>query len=68
MLKSKIKGYIELSKYTREELMNLMEVSRNTISNWSSGKSYPNTNQLFKLAYLLGVKVDDLYEYIHEDK
>ncbi|MCM3216082.1 helix-turn-helix domain-containing protein [Niallia taxi] len=40
-----------------------MEVSRNTLSNWRTGKAYPSVPKLFKLSRLLGVTVEDLYEY-----
>lgn len=68
MLKSNIKGYIELSPYSREELMELLQVSRNTISAWSSGKSYPPLEKAFYLSRLLGVTVEDLYTYEPSEK
>nr|WP_203289864.1 helix-turn-helix domain-containing protein [Metabacillus sp. cB07] len=63
MLISKIKPYIELSPYTREEIRKQMGVSNNTISLWCSGKSRPNLEDAFKLSRLLGVTVEDLYDY-----
>lgn len=42
--------------------MKELGISANTLSNWSTGKSIPSLDKAFKLADLLGVKVDDLYE------
>ncbi|KAF0821268.1 helix-turn-helix transcriptional regulator [Bacillus firmus] len=42
--------------------MEELKISANTLSNWSTGKSIPSLEKAFKLADLLGVKVDDLYE------
>ncbi|MCM2532551.1 helix-turn-helix domain-containing protein [Neobacillus pocheonensis] len=61
-LKSNIGWLIDKSDYTREELRHRYDKSANTISNWCTGKSYPSAMELFDLAELLGVKVDDLYE------
>lgn len=61
-LKSNIGWLIDKSDYTREDLMRLFRKSRNTISSWCTGKNYPSAIELFNLAELLGVKVDDLYE------
>ncbi|UPO88357.1 helix-turn-helix domain-containing protein [Niallia sp. Man26] len=67
MLVSKIKGYIELSSHNREEIKDYMGVSTNTISAWCSGKSRPSLEDAFKLSRLLGVTVEDLYEYKEEN-
>jgi len=41
-------------------------ITENTLSNWCTGKTYPKVPELFKLAKLLEVKVDDLYEWEDE--
>lgn len=61
-LKSNIGWMIDKSDYDRGYLMKRYGKSRNTISNWCTGKSYPSARELFDLADLLEVKVDDLYE------
>lgn len=61
-LKSNIGWLINKSNYTREDLRQRYKKSANTISNWCTGKSFPSAIELFDLADLLGVKVDDLYE------
>lgn len=67
-MKSNIGKLINESKYKREYIRQFMGVSsKNTISNWCTGKSYPSVPDLFKLAKLLGVKVDDLYKWEEEE-
>lgn len=66
MLKSNIKGYIELSNYERYEIREIMGVSETTLSNWCTGKSIPSLEKTFKLSRLLGVTVEDLYEWKDE--
>lgn len=61
-LKSNIGWQIDKSNYSREEIRQRYKKSANTISNWCTGKSYPSAIELFDLAELLGVKVDELYE------
>lgn len=67
MLRSKIGVLIKQSPYKREFLQKEMGISRNTLSNWCTGKTHPTAPELFKLAKLLGVKVDKLYE-LEEEK
>jgi transcriptional regulator with XRE-family HTH domain len=66
-LKSNIGWLIDRSDYTREDLMKIFNKSRNTISAWCTAKSFPSTLDLFRLAQLLEVKVDDLYEVKKEE-
>lgn len=61
-LKSNIGWMIDRSDYTREDMMKIFNKSRNTISNWCTGKSYPSIPEAYVLAELLGVKVEELYE------
>lgn len=41
--------------------MKQLNVSANTLSNWSTGKRKPSIENAFELAKLLDCKVDDLY-------
>ena len=67
MIISVIGDRIKESGYRRDYIEKQMGVSRNTLSNWCTGKTYPTAPQLFKLAALLNVKVDDLYTFKEED-
>ena len=62
MLKSNIGWLLNREGLKRESLAKRYNKSRNTISNWCTGKSKPTVDELFDLALLLKVKVDDLYE------
>lgn len=64
MLKSNIGWLLDKNQISREQLAKKYGKSRNTISNWCTGKSKPNADELFELAKDLKVKVDDLYEEI----
>ncbi|MCK6203915.1 helix-turn-helix domain-containing protein [Bacillus infantis] len=67
MLKSRIGKLLRISKYRREFIQKELGVSKNTLSNWCSGKTYPTVDKALKLAELLEVKVEDLYEDINSD-
>ncbi|MED1205862.1 helix-turn-helix transcriptional regulator [Heyndrickxia acidicola] len=62
-LKSNIGWLVHKSDYNREYLRKRYNKTANTISNWCTGKSYPSPPELWDLAELLEVKVDDLYEW-----
>lgn len=62
MLKPRIGKLLKVSKYRREFIINELDISKNTLSNWIAGNTYPTIDKAFKLADLLEVKVDDLYE------
>lgn len=61
MVISLIGSYIDQSPYNRKFVAEYMKVSRNTVSNWCTGNTYPSIPQLFKLAELLDVDYGDLY-------
>ncbi|WP_262380925.1 helix-turn-helix transcriptional regulator [Bacillus infantis] len=67
-IRSKIGQLIDESPYKREYIRKKFNKSRNTISNWATGKSYPSVPEMFELAELLEVKIDDLYEVIKEEE
>lgn len=47
-------------KFSQEYVAEKMEVSRQAVSKWETGKSEPSTNNLKKLAELFSCSVDDL--------
>ncbi|MBS4173461.1 helix-turn-helix transcriptional regulator [Bacillus sp. FJAT-49736] len=61
-MKSNIGKLIDESPYKREYLKRRYNKTATTISNWCTGRTFPTAPELFDLAHLLGVKVDDLYE------
>lgn len=66
-MKSRIGYWIEERGYMKKYIAKQLGVSQNQISNWISGKSNPTIEKAFKLADLLGVKVDDLYDRTNQD-
>ncbi len=62
-LKSNIGWMIDRSPYNREFIRKKFGKSSNTISNWCTGKSYPNVKELWILADLLDVNVGEMYEW-----
>jgi putative transcriptional regulator len=67
MVISLIGVYIKQSPYSRPEICKIFGISNNTLSNWCTGKTYPSVPQLWKLAHLLKVSVDELYKYVEEE-
>lgn len=61
-MRSKIGFWIEERGYMKKYIAKQLEITPTQLSNWISGKSSPTIEKAFKLADLLGVKVDDLYE------
>jgi putative transcriptional regulator len=61
MIKSRIGEKLRVSKYKREHIIKELGVSQNTLSNWSTGKTYPTMDKAYILAKLLECKLDDLY-------
>ena len=62
MLKSRIGILLRSSKYRREFIQKELGVSANTLTNWCTDKTYPTIDKAFKLAELLEVNIEDLYE------
>lgn len=57
---TQIKKYRNDMKFSQEELAEKVYVSRQTISNWETGKSYPNVHSLLLLSLLFNVSLDQL--------
>ena len=47
-------------KWSGQQLSKLMNVTKQTISNWENGKFEPNINQLSRLALLLETDVEKI--------
>lgn len=61
-MKSRIGEHIDASGYKKKHVANLLGITPTQLSNWISGRSYPTIDKAFKLANILGCKVDDLYD------
>lgn len=61
-MKNNINVWIAKSGKSKKEVAALLGVSNVVLSRWINGHSMPSLINTFKLAYILGCKVDDLYE------
>ena len=59
-ISTQIKKYRNTMKLSQEELAEKIYVTRQTISNWENGKSYPDIHSLLLLASLFNVSLDQL--------
>jgi transcriptional regulator with XRE-family HTH domain len=62
-MKSRIGELIEAAGYKKKYIAQKLDISPTQLSNWISGRSYPPIEKAFKLAKMLGVKIDELYEW-----
>ena len=65
-MKNNFNKILKDSPYKREYIQEYMGVSKTTLSNWVTGKTTPTVKDLFKLADLLKVKVDEFYTWEEE--
>lgn len=59
-LNKQIKKYRTMMNLSQEELAEKVYVTRQTISNWETGKSYPDIHSLLLLSSLFNVSLDQL--------
>ena len=59
-LNAQIKKYRKSLNLSQEELAEKVYVTRQTISNWENGKSYPDIHSLLLLSSLFNVSLDQL--------
>lgn len=65
---SKIKNARNEAGYTQERAAEALDVSRQTISNWENGKSYPDIVSVIKMSGLYSVSLDHLLKEEKEMK
>ena len=54
----------KMAKLSQEKLAEKMEVSRQSVSKWENGESYPEMENIMKLCSIFHCKINDL---VHED-
>ena len=59
-ISNQIKNYRKQKNLSQEELTEKIYVSRQTISNWETGKSYPDVHNLILLSTLYEISIDEL--------
>ena len=60
MIGKNIKYYRNEREMTQEELAAKLNVTRQAVSNWETGKTQPDVETLSSIAEVLGVTLDDL--------
>lgn len=58
---NKIRYYRKEKEWTQKQLGDKLGVKDNTISGWENGKSEPLQDQLFMMAQLFGISINDLF-------
>ncbi|WP_066317046.1 helix-turn-helix domain-containing protein [Bacillus sp. FJAT-29814] len=66
-MKSRIGELIDATGFKKKYIANLLEISPTQLSNWIAGRSHPPMEKAFKLAEILNVTVDELYEKEKEE-
>lgn len=59
-LGTQIKKYRQLKNMSQDALADMVFVSRQTVSNWETGKTYPDIESLLRLSEAFSVSLDDL--------
>lgn len=59
-ISSQIRSHRKLNHLSQDELAEKIFVSRQTISNWETGKSYPDIHNLLLLSDLFRISIDEL--------
>lgn len=59
-VKNQIRAYRSGLGMSQEELAEAIYVTRQTVSNWETGKSYPDIQSLLRLSALFGISLDQL--------
>ena len=59
-VKNQIRAYRSGLGMSQEELAEAVYVTRQTVSNWETGKSYPDIQSLLRLSALFGISLDQL--------
>lgn len=62
MFKNKIKDLRIENNYTQEELANKIHISRQSISKWENGLSYPTKQSLESICEIFNIKISDLLD------
>ena len=57
---TQIKNYRKVQNWSQDDLAEKVFVSRQTISNWETEKSYPDLHSLFLLSNLFNITLDEL--------
>lgn len=60
--KDNLRKYRSLARLSQESLADELSVSRQTVSKWENGDTYPSTKHIFMLSKILKCNVDNRYK------
>lgn len=60
--KNKILELRKKKNYTQEDLANILHVSRQAISKWENGISFPSIDILYNIAHVFNVSIEELFD------
>jgi transcriptional regulator with XRE-family HTH domain len=60
LIGNRIKKYREDFNLSQEQLAQMVNITRPSISNWENGKSEPSSSQLYKLSEIFKTSMDDI--------
>ncbi|MFS0657379.1 helix-turn-helix transcriptional regulator [Niallia alba] len=66
MLKSHLKVKLAEKGISNNHLAEMLQVNKQTVSNWVSGRHVPPLETLFVICEILECDINDLYTYIKE--
>ena len=56
-----LKSYMDQFRFNQSDLARLLNVSKQTVSEWISGKKFPRVDKMQEIANLFGVYMSDMY-------
>ena len=65
-MRNRLKVYRAMHDMTQEDLAKKLGVTRQTIISIEKGKYDPSLDLAFKMAWLLKVRIEDIFEYEEE--
>ena len=67
-MKNKLKIFRAIKDINQEDLANVLDVSRQTISSIEKDKFSPSLELAFKIAIYFNVKIEEIFLYEEKDK
>ncbi len=61
-----LKRYMDRDNLTQIDIANSLKVSKQTVSDWVSGKKFPRVDRMQQLANLFGVLMSEMYTHTED--
>lgn len=63
----RLKALRQKNKLSQNEVADYLQISRQSISQWETGKAYPDIDNLIRLSDLYGISIDELVRESNND-